>query len=80
MTSNSITHMDLHKTKQEVWLMRNWSTFDAQTSHRQSRTHKTYHSPDLGKATTFPFIVFFMLGHGANTQMSFCFGTPKLES
>jgi hypothetical protein len=34
----------------------------------------------LGEATTFPLIVFFVLGHKANTQMSFCPETPKLKS
>jgi hypothetical protein len=34
--------------------------------------------PGLGQATTFPLIIFFVLGHMANTQMSFCLGTPKL--
>ncbi len=47
--------------------MRSWSTFGAQTSHEQTWTHKTHHSLDLGEVTTFPLIVFFLLGHGANT-------------
>jgi len=42
--------------------------------------HKIHHGPDLGEATTFPLIVFFVPGHKIDTQMSFCFGTPKLES
>jgi hypothetical protein len=57
--------------------MHSWSTFGAQTSHGQTRTHKTHHSPNLGKTITFPFIVFFVFGHRANTQMSFCLGIPK---
>jgi hypothetical protein len=63
------------------WLVRNWNTFGAQTSHGQTQTHKIQHNPDLGEATTFPFIVFFVLNHGANTQMSFCpetLGSPKI--
>jgi hypothetical protein len=40
--------------------------------------HKTHHGPNLGEATTFPFIVFSLLGHGAYTHMSFCLRTPKL--
>jgi hypothetical protein len=32
----------------------------------------------LGEATTFPLIIFFVLGHGDCTQMSFCPRTPKL--
>jgi hypothetical protein len=58
--------------------MHSWSTFGARTSHEQTWTHKTHHGSDLGEATTFPFIVFYILGHGASTQMSFCLGTPKL--
>jgi hypothetical protein len=47
------------------------------TSHEQTRTHKIHYSRDLGEATTFPFIVFFVLGHRASTQMSFC---PRTSS
>jgi hypothetical protein len=46
--------------------------------HKQTRNHKIHHDLDLGEATFFPLIVFFVLGHGACTQMSFCLGTPKL--
>jgi hypothetical protein len=42
--------------------------------------HKTHHGPDLGEATTFPFIIYFMHGHETNTQMTFCPRTPKWES
>jgi len=52
------------------WLMCSLSTFGAQT-------HKIHHGLNLGEATTFPFIVYFMLGHWASTQMAFCLGTPK---
>jgi len=62
------------------WLMCNWTTLNARTSHEQPQTHKTHHNLDLGKATTFPLIVFFMFGHKASTQMSFCLRTPKWES
>ncbi len=61
--------------------MRSCKTFDAQTHHEQTRTHKTHkthHGPDLGEATIFPLIVFFVFGHKAYTQMSFCPRTPKL--
>ncbi len=57
--------------------MHSLNTFGAQTSHVQTQTHKTHHGLDL-ETTTFPFILFFMPGHGACTQMSFCFETPKL--
>ncbi len=55
-----------------------WNTFGARTSHEQTWTHKTHHSPHLGEATTFPLILFFVHGHWTNTQMSFCPGNPKL--
>jgi hypothetical protein len=54
------------------WLMYSWNTFRAWMNHGQTQTHKTHHGLDLGEATTFPLIVLFMLGHEANTQMSFC--------
>jgi len=79
LISNSLTHTDLHKPNNKlvsVWL----EHFRAQTSHRQTQTHKIHHGLDLGEATTFPLIVYSMPGHGTNTQMSFCPGTPKWES
>ncbi len=60
--------------------MHSWSTFGARTNHGQTQTHKTHHGPDLGEATTFPLIVYSMLVHGTNTQMTFCPETPKWES
>jgi hypothetical protein len=57
--------------------MHNCNTFGARMSHKQTRTHKIHHDPYFGEATTFPLIVFFVLGHGAYTQMSFCLGTPN---
>jgi len=44
-------------------------------SHEQTWTHKIHHGPDLGEATTFPLIIFFM----PSPQMSFCPKTPKLQ-
>jgi hypothetical protein len=55
------------------------STISAWTNPKHTRTHKTHHGLDLGEAITFPFIVFFMFGHKAYTQMSFCPGIPKLN-
>ncbi len=49
--------------------MRNWNTFGAWTKHGQTQTHKTHHNPNLGEATTFPIIVFFVLGHGVPTPL-----------
>jgi len=60
--------------------MHNYSTFGVRTSHEKIWIHKTHLSPDLGEATTFPLIVYFVPAHGANTQMSFCPRTPKWES
>jgi hypothetical protein len=39
-------------------------------SHMQTRTHKIQHNSELGEATTFPLIVYFVLGQRINTQMS----------
>jgi hypothetical protein len=55
------------------------NTFGAHMNHEQTRTHKTHHGLNLGEATTFPLIIFFVHGHEASTQMSFCPKTPKLE-
>jgi len=49
----------------------NFSTSD-------TRTHKIHHNLDLEEVTTFPLIIFFVLGHGGYTQMSFSPRTPKL--
>jgi hypothetical protein len=46
----------------------------------QTWTHKTHHDLDLGEATTFPLIIYFVPGHGTSTQMSFCLETPKWKS
>jgi hypothetical protein len=46
-------------------------------NHKQTRTHKIQHGSNLGDATAFPFIVFYVPNHGANTQMSFCPETPN---
>jgi hypothetical protein len=56
-----------------------WSIFYARTSHKHTQTHKTHHDLDLGEATTFPFILFFVISHRGCIQMSFCHGTPKLR-
>jgi hypothetical protein len=66
----------MHQTTS--WLVHSWSTFGARTNHKQTQTHKTHHGSNLKEATTFPLIIFFVLDHGASTQMSFCPGIPKL--
>jgi len=49
----------------------NCNTFGAQTSHKQTQTHKTHHGPNLGGSHHLPLITYFVFGHGTNTQMSF---------
>jgi hypothetical protein len=60
--------------------MHSWSTFGARTSHKQTQIHKTHHGPNLGEATTFRFIVYYVSLYEAHIQMTFCPGTPKWES
>jgi hypothetical protein len=67
-------------TQTTSWLVHSWNTFGAKASHGQTRIYKTPHGPDLGEATTFPFIVYYVPNHGTSIQMSFCLGTPKWES
>jgi hypothetical protein len=55
--------------------------FGAWTNHRQTWIHRSHHGSDLREATTFPIIIFSMLGHRACIQMLFCprifeIGTP----
>jgi hypothetical protein len=49
-------------------------------SHGQTQTHKIHHGLDLGEATTFPLIVYYVPLHEAHIQMTFCPKTPKWES
>jgi hypothetical protein len=58
------------------WLVHSLSTFGVRKSHKQTRTHKTQHGPDLGEATTFPFIVYYVPLHEAHIQMALI---PKVE-
>jgi hypothetical protein len=60
--------------------MHSCNTFGVRMSHGQTQTHKTHHGPDLGEATTFPLIVYYVPLHKAHIQMAFCPGTPKWES
>jgi hypothetical protein len=60
--------------------MHSLSTFGARMSHEQTRTHKIHHSPNLGEAITFPFIVYSVPLHEAHIQMTFYPKTPKWES
>jgi hypothetical protein len=49
--------------------MHSWSTFGAWTNHGHTQTHKTHHDLNLEEGTTFPLIIFFVLGHKGYTQM-----------
>ncbi len=49
-----------------------------QVSHGHTRTHKIQHSLNLGEATTFSLIVFFVINHKGCIQMSFCLKTSNL--
>jgi hypothetical protein len=62
------------------WLVHSWNIFGVRTNHKQTWTHKTHHGPNLGEATTFPLIVYYVPNHETSTQMSFCPRTPKWES
>jgi hypothetical protein len=67
-------------TQTTSWLACSLSAFGVTMSHGQTQTRNIHHGPDLGEAITFPLIIFFVFGHGANIQMSFCPGIPKWES
>jgi len=58
----------------------NWSTIGVKMNHEQIRIHKTHHDSDLGEATTFPLIVYYVLLHEVHIQMAFCLETLKWES
>jgi hypothetical protein len=78
MASKSITRTNLHN-QTTSWLVHSWSTLGAHMSHGQTLTHKTHHGKDLGEATTFPLIVFYVLGHGVSTQISFLSRDSQVE-
>jgi hypothetical protein len=52
--------------------------FGGRTNHEQTQIHKTHHGPDLGEATTFPLIVYFVPLHEVHIQMTFCPEIPKV--
>jgi hypothetical protein len=53
--------------------------FGARMSHEQTQTHKIHQGPNLGEATTFPLIVYYVPLHEAHIQMAFFLGTSKWE-
>jgi hypothetical protein len=59
--------------------MHSLSTFGARANHGQIQIHKIHHGLDMANATTFPLIVYYVLGHRTGTQMAFFLGTPKWE-
>ncbi len=77
LTSNSITHMDLHKPNNKL-VSAQLEHFGARMNYGQTQTHKTHQGLDLREATTFPLIVYSVHGYGTTTQRSFCpkVGTP----
>jgi hypothetical protein len=60
--------------------MHSWTTFGAKMTHMRTQTYKIHHDPELGAATTFPLIVYFVPRHETGIQMAFCPRTPKWES
>jgi hypothetical protein len=50
------------------WLMCSCSTFGGRTNHGHTHAHKIHHGPNLGEATTFPLLIFYVFDHGAYTQ------------
>jgi hypothetical protein len=79
LKSNLFTHMDLHKTTNKL-VNALLEHFGVKTNQGQIQTHKTHHGPNLGEATTFPPLIYYMPLHEAHIQMAFCPGTPKWES
>jgi hypothetical protein len=71
-----IIRTNLHKPNNKFVNVKS-KFFYAQMNHEQPRTHRTHHGPNLGEATTFPLIVYYIPNHRINTQMSFCPSIPK---
>jgi hypothetical protein len=73
ISNQSLTRTYTNQTTS--WLVHSWSTFGVRTCYKQTRTHKTHHGSKLREATTFPLIIYFVHGHGTNTEITFCLGT-----
>jgi hypothetical protein len=80
------THNDKHQLLTQTctnqitsWLVCSFNVFGVRMRHGQTWIQRTHHGSYLGEATTFPLIVYFVLGHGTKPQMSFCLETPKWE-
>jgi hypothetical protein len=79
MTSINHSH-GFAQNQTTSWLVHNLSTFGVRMNHGQTRTYKIHHGLDLGEATTFPLIVYFVPLHEAHIQMAFYPKIPKWES
>jgi hypothetical protein len=53
------------------------STFDARTNHKQTRTHKTHHGPDLGKKSPSPLWYTLWLSMRPTSKWHFVLGLPS---
>jgi hypothetical protein len=79
MRSGSIIHRDLHNLNKKLVsaLFEHFWCTDERRAYTYSQDSP---QPRLGKATTFPFIIFFMISHRGYIQMPFCLETPKLRT
>jgi hypothetical protein len=59
--------------------MHSWNIFGAKMNHGQTWIHKTHHGPELGEATTFPLIVYYVPIHEAHIQMVFLSWDSQVE-
>jgi hypothetical protein len=59
--------------------MHNWNTLGAWMSHEHTQIHKTCHNSNLGEATTFPLIIFSMIGQKATPKCHFS-QDPQVKS
>jgi hypothetical protein len=75
MTNRSIIHTNMHKPNNKLVNV-SWNTFGERTNHKHTQTHKIHHSPDLGEAITFPFILFYVISHRATSKCHFVSGLP----
>ncbi len=75
--------MDLNKPNNKLvnaYLEHFWCMDEPQANTDEPRANTNSQNsprPNLKEATTFPLIIFFVFGHGASTQMSFCPEIPK---
>ncbi len=78
LTSKSIIHTNLHKPNDKllsVQLKHLWCTNEPQANTGSQDSPR----PELGASHHLPPYSILCVGHGTNTQMSFCLGTLKWE-